>query len=405
MTTTTAGKTQQKAGLNTLLIAYFSFILLGLNGGLLGVAWPSLQEAFNVNKDAMAILLLPGSIAYTLASTFSGRAITWRGMGAFLLGGAILQLVGLTGFALAGTWGLLLLVQFVTGLGGGSIDSGYNTYIATNYSASRMSWLHAAFGVGATMGPILMQAVLSADLGWRAGYMIVAGTNGILALLILSVFSQWRIGQVDVAGESAEQLDDAAAGAPMLATLRVPAVWLGILMFLAMVGVEMTAGSWSYSLFTEQRGVSPEAAAMWTSIFWASLTVGRIIVGIIVDRVGSVRVLRWSIFGVLAGAIMMSVPTVNALGFAGLSLLGFAMGPLFPVMIGITPARIGSRHVSNAIGFMIGAAGLAFIVLPGLVGFFAESYSLEVTGPLMTVTAVIMWGAFEAGLRIAPVRE
>ena len=37
-----------------------------------------------------------------------------------------------------------------------------------------MSWLHASYGVGATLGPLLMTTVLASGLGWRWGYAIIA---------------------------------------------------------------------------------------------------------------------------------------------------------------------------------------------------------------------------------------
>ena len=59
---------------------------------------------------------------------------------------------------------------------------------------------------------------------------------------------------------------------PFALTLRLPALWTGVAAFLLVAGLELSAGQWIYSLFTESRGVSATGAAAWTSGYWASFT-------------------------------------------------------------------------------------------------------------------------------------
>ena len=153
MAASTVSKRQVQVGLIPLLISYAGFVVLGMPDGILGMAWPSMQTTFSVPLDAMGLLLLPGTVAYMLSSALSGRLIGSYGIGAFLLVGAAVRGLGFLGVAIAPSWGLLLAVLFVAGLGTGVIDSGMNTFVATNYSAGRLSWLHACFGLGATFSP------------------------------------------------------------------------------------------------------------------------------------------------------------------------------------------------------------------------------------------------------------
>jgi len=387
------------AGLVTLLIAYAAFVVLGLPDGLLGVAWPSIQRTFGVPLDAMGLLLLPGTIGYMLASTLSGRVVGRWGIAAFLLGGAAIRALGLMGYASAPTWALLLLASFVNGIGTGTVDSGFNTYIATNYNAGRMSWLHASFGLGATIGPLIMTAILTGGRDWQNGYLIVAALQGLTALLVLAVFSRWQIpGNGDP--------DDAHGGAaaPARATLAIPAVWLAILSFFLYTGMEITGGNWTYTLFTQARGIDPARAGTWVSLYWGSLTAGRILSGLIVNRLGEVRLLRWSMIGALIGAVLLAVRGAAAINLAGLMLVGFALAAIFPTLISITPARFGAAHAANAIGFQIAAAGLGVALLPGLAGVLAGRIGLEVIAPFLIVIGLLQWGLYEIGLRQAPLR-
>ncbi|MBN2471770.1 MAG: MFS transporter, partial [Anaerolineae bacterium] len=139
MTAITAKR--QPAGLAALLVTYASFVLLGLPDGLLGVAWPSMREMYGVPLEAFGVLLLPSMLGYMITSTFSGRVIAWRGIGAFLLVGSFIRTLGLLGFALAPSWELLLAAHLLFGIGNGAVDTGLNTFVASNYSAGRLSWL------------------------------------------------------------------------------------------------------------------------------------------------------------------------------------------------------------------------------------------------------------------------
>ena len=67
----------------------------------------------------------------------------------------------------------------------------------------------------------------------------------------------------------------------------------------------------------------------------------------------------------------------------GLLLLGFAVGPIFPLLIATTPARFGDAHAANGVGFQISAAALAQALLPWLIGGIARRSSLDVLGPIL----------------------
>ena len=85
--------------------------------------------------------------------------------------------------------------------------------------------------------------------------------------------------------------------------------------------------------------------------------------------------------------------------FAGLALLGFALAPVFPLLISSTPARLGVADATNAIGFQVGAASFGIAILPGLAGALAERSTLEVIPPFLLTTAAIMFILHEVAVR------
>jgi fucose permease len=368
-----------------LLIAFLGFIIIGLPGGVLGVAWLHIQNTFGLGLDALGLVLSASTIGRLLTAFVSGRLIVRLGVGHFLMVGCLLGAIGTTVFAVTPVWPLLLLAYFVFGLGTGMVDAGINTFVAPRYTASRMNWLHACFGVGLTVGPMLVTAlVIDQGQSWRLVYLIIAGLYGFLALLFGLTLRRWQ---------AADQLSrDAADGpdAPLTATLRLVMMWLLLAMFFFYGGFEIGTGQLLNSLLVEGRGIDPKTAGFWVSFYWGTFTVGRILIGFFADRLGPRMLLRLSMYGGVLGAALLWWNVVPEMSYAGLAVIGFALAPLFPTLVAVTPERVGVAHTPNAIGFQLGFTGLGAALLVGLAGALAENHSKAIIAPFLMVVAVIM---------------
>lgn len=375
-------------------IAFFSYVAIGLPGGVLGVAWPSIRDTFALSLDAVGALFIARTAGYFLSGYLNGQLVQRLGIGRLMALTSAIGGLGMLGYAVTPSWALMVGCAVLGGLGMGAIDAGMNTYFAAVHSASLMNWLHAFFGLGAAISPAVTAALLGAGYAWRWSYVIVAGTLLLTGLLFALTWNGWQMGEQESAGGPANKVR-------AVDTLRVPAAWLGILMFLFFTGLEASGGQWPYTLFTEGRGIDATTAGLWVSVYWASLTVGRILFGIVARRVGTTALLRAAMLGCVGGAALIWVPArlpvlELPISFLGLALLGFFMAPLFPLSISDTHRLVGSRHAANAIGFEISAASLGFATLPGLAGLLAERMGLEVIGPVLVTFAVVMFLLHEA---------
>ena len=379
-----------------ILIAYAQFIVLGLPGGYLGAAWPSMQSEFGLPLDGVGVYLLVNTIGYTLASFFSAQFSARTGFSKGLLLGAALFGAGFLGLALAPAWGWVLLFGLMTGLGGGVIDTSLNRYLAARSNTMLLNWLHACFGIGATLGPAGLSLLLSVGQSWRTGFGAMAVFQGIMVGAVLLTLNRWESSQ---AGTATAEMIQPKEAVSVLETLAVPAVWLAMLLFFVYTGIEMTVGQWTYSLFTLGRGISVTTAGWWASLYWASFTVGRIFLGILIDRFGFASSMRAMIAGAFLGTLLLWWNPVEGVSFAGLAILGFSLAPVFPTLIAVTPRVLGSRVAANAIGMQMAFGGLGIAALPWLAGFLATQTSLEIISPFIIVALVLMLFLFELLLK------
>jgi len=390
----------RKNGWVPITIAALAFASLGLPDGALGVAWPSIRRELGLPLGELGSLLVVMTVGHLLSSFGSGPAAARLGAGRLLLWSNLAFAASALGFALApGGWALLL-ASLVWGTAAGMIDAGLNAYAAARFSPRVITWLHACFGGGAMLGPVVVGGMLQAGGSWRGGYAVVAGALGAMT-----------VGLALTRGQLDEAADAAAVAAllpppPRLAeTLRRRVAWTGAALFCLYTGLEATPGRWAYSLLTEARGMAPDRAAYAVAAYWASFSLGRVLSGFAAHRVAPRVLLRAALAGAPAGAILVWTGSGGPGGVVGLMILGLCFAPVFPLLIALTPDRVGPGHASHAIGLQVSAAALGAGALPGAIGLVARRAGLEVVGPFLFGTAVavlLLYGAVESRARITP---
>lgn len=408
--------TATRPRLALILVAFVAFISLGLPDGVVGVAWPSVRRTFGLPLSQLGALLMAGTCGYLISSFSSGIVVRRLGVGRLLLASSLLMVGASIGYATAPAWPVMIAMGVLGGLGAGAIDAGLNAYAAQHFSPRLVNWLHAFYGVGATLGPLLMTGVLAAGLSWRAGYATNAALLGVMTLCFALTLRLWATGESQSwdappkGGNSAVGADGMPVGGPLSAgiappglaqTLRRPVVLMSVLLFFLYTGLEVAAGQWTYSLFTEARGVAPNVAGVWVGVYWASLTAGRILFGAVAARVPPLAMLRAAMLTAPLGAVLIWVNPGPLASFLGLALMGFCFAPIFPLLISLTPGRVGKPTANQAIGFQVSAACLGAAGVPGFAGVLAKRLGLEVIGPVLLCVAVALLVLHEAIVRVA----
>lgn len=358
-----------------LLVAFAAFVMLGLTEGSLGVAWPSMRSAFGRGVAELGALLAISSVGYLSASFAYGRVHSRLGTGASLGTGATLMAVGLLGISAAPVWLVVVLSAVALGIGGGLVDSGMNAHAALEFDLRSINLLHASFGVGATIGPILITISLTAGAAWRGGYAFMALAQAAMAVAIWRTRSRWT-----------SRPDE--PGADRVVTVRRARVFLLLALFFVYTGAEVGVGQWAYTLLSEGRGMTTAVAGGWVAAYWAGLTAGRFLVSAVGNRVSPSRTLDASVILALIGVGILWWDPAGA-GFIGLPVAGIGFAAIFPTLVSLTPLRIGRDRSTRMVGYQLAAASLGIATLPWVLGLLAEAQGLAVLGPgLFGITAV-----------------
>jgi fucose permease len=395
-------KVRQYPKIGLVILAYVAFIGLGMPDGLLGVAWPSIRGGFSIPLDSIGMLLTAGVIGYMTSSFVSGPVITRIGVGRVLAASCAMTGVALFGYTFVPEWWMMVLLGVVAGLGAGAVDAGLNTYVAAHFSEGLMQWLHASWGIGITLGPIIMTMGLTASDTWYTGYRIVGGLQLALALCFVLTLSMWNDGEKTSENkDEPKKLTDYKT--PMGDTLRQPQVWVSISLFFMYVGAEGALGTWIYTLLTESRGIDSTMAGFWAGSYWATFTVGRIVAGLFAKRAGIHLLVTGGLIGALIGASLLIWNPSEAVNLLAVAVIGFSIAPIFPAMMSGTSARVGERFAANTIGMQMAATGLGTAVIPSLMGVLARQVSLEVIPVMLLAVYAGLFGLYMLANKIKTV--
>lgn len=368
------------------VVAFIGFISLALPDAALGVAWPFLRGDFDLPQAGLGLILAGVAAGFFVSSFFAGRLLEALGVGTLLAVSTALVGLALAGIALSPNVAVVLLCAPVIGLGSGAIDSGLNAYAAKRFSARLMNWLHAAFGLGAAIGPFVMTGAILLTDSWRLGYGVLAIFMGAMTLLFLSTRGAWR---ADAGQALAAAQGEAPARVSTGSALRHRVVRLQFLIFCLYAGVEIGAGAWAFTVLSEGRGLSVELAGTMTGLYWGGLFVGRVAFGFAADRIGADRAVRLSFLAMVAAtAAFALLPTAGAL--AGLVLLGVACAPIFPTLMLRTHERLGEGLAVHAIGFQVSAAMLGGVLFPLAGGVVADTLGLGAVPFLFLACALVL---------------
>jgi fucose permease len=160
-------------------------------------------------------------------------------------------------------------------------------------------------------------------------------------------------------------------------TVHVPGMKSALLAFLCYCGFEFSAGLWSASYLVEQKKLFSSTAAAWTSIYYGSITVGRLFCGFFANRFSARKLIRLSCFLSLAGvACLFAKPQFFSL--IGLTIIGCGNAPFYPTTIHETSARFGERYSQAAVGLQIACAYIGSTFIPSIAGLLAKYFSLKI---------------------------
>ena len=378
-----------------LVVIYIVFISLGLPDSLFGAAWPVVHKDFAIQESFASFYGIITGVCVGGVSFIAGKVIRKFGTPLVTLVSTMLTVLGLLIMSVSPNIVVMMFGAVVLGYGAGVIDTALNNFVSLNYKAQHMNWLHAFWGVGVTISPLILSIFLSGETGsWRNGYRVIALLQFSIAIVIALSLKKWRA--VKENNDAQEDLNENKKG--FIEILKMRGVLTSLLSQGLYCSMEFLLGTWGASFLVHIHTLQPDEAAKWISLYFCGITVGRIISGFISMKASDNTMIRLGIITSFVGMVILVLP-LGKVSIIGLLLIGIGFGPIFPSILHSVPDRFGMEYSADITGFHMGGAyGIGFGIQL-IFGFVATATTFKITPFVLLALCIGLFFANEITIK------
>ena len=395
-----------------LAIIYLAFISLGLPDSLLGSAWPSMYQEFQVPVSYAGVISMIIAAGTIVSSLLSDRLTKKFGTGKVTTVSVAMTAAALFGFSMSHSFWALCLWAVPYGLGAGGVDASLNNYVALHYASRHMSWLHCMWGVGASLGPSIMSFALTRGQTWNMGYRYISLIQIALTVVLLFSLPLWKKNASSAQGESSVGTDGGAeldtgtetpAGEGEALSLKkilgIPGAKEIMVTFFCYCALEQTAGLWAGSYLALHAGLSGQQAAGYAGLFFLGITIGRGASGFLTMKLKDTQMIRLGQGLIFLGILALLLPFGEITALVGLAVVGLGCAPVYPCIIHSTPEHFGAASSQALIGVQMASAYVGTCFMPSVFGLVANHISVSLFPVYLAVILILMVLMHERMLR------
>ncbi|KAL1705225.1 major facilitator superfamily domain-containing protein [Schizophyllum commune] len=388
--------------------ACWALVLAGWNDGTTGPLLPRIQQVYNLNYTVVSMLFVCSCVGFVTGALINiplsgrvsfGKVIafkpdardywltlihsSWPLVSYILRACSALQVVAYSIQAPALDFPVLCVGYVINGVGIAIQDAQANGYVASlaNNSEAKMGMLHAAYGLGAFVAP-LVSTQFSQMNRWSFHYLTSLGLAVASVVLQIAVFRfrshdecLTRIGQQPQ--EKSTSTDNNFKQIFRQKNVHILAVFS-----LIYVGVEVTIGGWIVSYIIDERGGGPDSGYI-SSGFFGGLMMGRLVLLWLNAKIGEwYAIFLYAILAIALELVVWLVPSLIGGGVA-VSLVGVLLGPFFPIAMNQAGRILPAWLLTPSIGWIAGVSQAGSAVLPFITGALAQSKGIGSLQPFL----------------------
>ena len=358
-----------------LLIIYLTFIALGLPDSILGSSFPAIADNLQISENMAGYISPIISIGTIISSIFSAKLVElfktkWvTAVSVFLTGVALICF----SFVQRGFTWAFFVAAIPLGLGAGSIDAALNNYVALHYKAIHMNWLHCSWGIGASIGPMIIGSFIDAEnnsRGWNYGVLTIGIILFAISVILFLSLPLWN---KMASKEKQEERIEKTPLHPYKSLLTNPVFYFSVIGFFCYSALESTAGLWIATFFNQTQNIDTALSATFASSFYLGITIGRFICGPFSLKIKEKNMIRIGEGILFIGVILALIPMHYLFALIGFIILGLGCAPIYPAIIRSTPYRFSKQLSGKVIGLEMAFAYCGNLAIPPLFAFTANS--------------------------------
>jgi fucose permease len=369
-----------------IIIIYISYISLGIPDSLFGAAWPAIYSEMSLPLSYANFITVIHATGTIISSLMSAGVIKKLGTAKVTFLSALTTAIALLMFSYSDNIIWLCLSAVPLGLGAGSIDTALNNYVAVNYSATQVSFLHSSYGIGVTISPYLMSLAIGQG-SWRSGYRTMFIIQLSIALLVLVTLPVWKKVREQ---KATPEINQQTLSIPE--ALKISGVKPTLIMFMASCSIEAICLVFGATYLVEARGVTEEQGAECITFYFLGMTIGRLLSGVLSKKLSPRQIIAFGEVITFIAVILIMLPCNLTVATVGLFMIGLGNGPLFPNLTYLAPIHFKKELSQAIIGIQMAFSSVAVLLSPILFGQIAEHSGTQLF-PYVLMAELILLGA------------
>lgn len=376
------------------IIIFITYIGLGIPDSLFGTAWPAIYTEFDLPISYSNFVTGLMYVCTIISSLLSSRLTKNLGTPLVVAISTALTAIAILGFSFSKNILMLCICTIPLGFGAGGIDNVLNTYVALNYKASHVNFLHCSYGVGVTLSPFLMSFTLKQSNNWQGGYRIMFFFQLALTIMCFLSIPIWK----KVKEQKAEEDETRVVSIPHL--LKIPIARWSLVIYYGSCAIESVCLAWGSTFLVNSKGISPSKAAGMITFYFIGMTLGRFVSGLIANKISPKKIIVIGEMIILI-AIILTFFKNPTLATVGLFLIGLGNGPVFPNMTHLTPINMGRDISQSFIGLQGAVAYGSILISPITFGLLAEKLSTDIFSIILLIALIMTTLATAMMLKIS----
>ena len=351
--------------IQTLMILVI-MILMATTEGFINIFGTTIKGDFALSDTRYSLMFTLGSIAYLIFNYVGGSLCDKLGQKNLFLIGLIGVTLGNLILATALNFNIFTIGFIIMQLFMGMMSIAANTIIPLLWITGQaiiMNLTHFSYGAGLSITQKLAGVFLNKGITWRNIYLIGA----LISVIVFIVFVFIKLPK--------SKVSKAEKNISLKEILTKKVSWYFIFAMGFYIMAEQSTGRWlpgfikiSYSNLNESQ------IASYISLFFVSLTLGRLIGGFIAEKLGEIKTVI--IFSISGGILFILGLLLGKDGLYIISLSGFFFSIIFPTLV-IIVGNTFKISTAYTTGVIISFAGIVNTSMNLALGFLSDLIGIE----------------------------
>lgn len=367
-----------------LFTIYLCYAILGLCSPIVTSIWPEISKEFAVSASFLGLAVTINYLASGFSSLVTFMVRKKLGTNYTNVFGLSFFVIGLIIFANLRNPIMIIIAMAILGLGNGFVDTNSNSYVVKAYDAKWVSLMHSCWGLASSVGPIIMSVAIVYTSSYRNGFKFVLAIIVITIILLLYLKQNWKKQREhidkDVLALHSVTEEEKNSDIKMIDVLKMKGVLRMLFCFTFANGSSCAVYAWLATIMVATRGISVVEGATAVSIYLFSLTIGRIVMGFVADKIGIDKSVKFLAFVGTLFVYALFIP-YKSLGLIYLNsaVLGFMSGPTIPLLT----ADLKNKFDKKILGELVSFAGVF-----GLLGVASLSALMTLASTVLSINYI-----------------